>query len=315
MLQNLITDIDNFDNSQIDHDCINNSTTYFSIYNNKINIPFHKFWFLISNVKFYNAYDDNRIFRFALNNKSENIKKFIIFFNKLSEQIKIIFDKYFNNITVISPWKEYDNYPCLLTIFNNQNVVMVDKNKNLLNIDNLNYSDSYSILFEINKIKVINTNTTYQLKYDLVIMMIQKELDINLCLLNEFTQNSNVVIKNKELENSKPILPFLKQLNNIELNPVSKNTGNNICKSNIINLDEILTIKAKLNKVKLDTNKTEDIINSELNSSFLIQKNKLKKVKTKEKNLFKRIKKDCKKKIIKENLDIEIDLEKEFELL
>ncbi len=155
MLENLITKTNKFDSSQVDHDFINNTKTYFSIYNNKVQKPFHKFWFTLSNTKFKNEYQDFKVLRFGLNHKSKEVIDFINFIKELTKYLTSIFSKHFSNINIEYPWKEFENYPYLLSIFFNEDTIILDDDKNEIDKDILDYTKTYNILFEIKNIKIV----------------------------------------------------------------------------------------------------------------------------------------------------------------
>ncbi len=336
MLEELITDINNFSEKQVDHDIVTQEKTYFSIYNNKIAQPFHKFWFNIPNTKFFRNYNDYSVLYFALNNKSSSVLKLIGFIKKLSEHLKNLFEKTFDSIQVDLPWKEYESYPYLLSFYTNQDIIFTDSDKNILTLDKLDTAQSYSLLFEIKNVKLhkieLDDITSYKLKYNLNILMIQQEPQLNLksFLLSKINKQPEQSIQNQNLTsntNSRPQLPFLSQLSNVVLksesdnktdsNDKPKSTSNGPKK--LIDLNEILEIKSRLIKVNLESEKNTDNDdnksgkNATLENTLIEQKNQLKKVKTKEKSLLKHLKKQSKKKK-KQSKSIEEDLEKELEL-
>jgi hypothetical protein len=155
MLENFITNTNNYDENQLDHEIINNNKSFYSIYNNKISNPFHNFWFLLSNTKFKCSYNENKILRFGLNNKEINVKKFLTFFKNLSDHLIKIFLTIYPNISVEFPWKDYENYPCIINIFTSVNTIIQDDNKKIINLNELSQLKTYSILFEIKNIKNI----------------------------------------------------------------------------------------------------------------------------------------------------------------
>ena len=153
--------------------------------------------------------------------------------------------------------------------------------------------------------------------------MIQQEpeLDLKKYLLNsikysDFNTNLNNLSTELRLDNTKPKLPFLDQLSNSTLKSNLNQFTNSFDKSNTskinFNLNELLNIKSKLKRVVMDNtcnNTIQDDNLSELASTFINQKNQLKKTITKEKTLFnslKDTKKKKKKKKDKHNL-INID--------
>ncbi len=324
MLENLITKTNKFDSSQVDHDFINNTKTYFSIYNNKVQKPFHKFWFTLSNTKFKNEYQDFKVLRFGLNHKSKEVIDFINFIKELTKYLTSIFSKHFSNINIEYPWKEFENYPYLLSIFFNEDTIILDDDKNEIDKDILDYTKTYNILFEIKNIKIVkivlDNKDCFQLKFTLCMLMIQQEPEIDLksYLLGSIKLKSNNHNDSNHDDNinehqnnfkticNRPVLPFLKDVSNGPkgLNKVDKD---NIKTNKLINLDELLSIKSSLKKVVYDDKNislgktqvkshddSEDEI-SELGNTFLDQKKKLKKTITEEKTLLNHIKETSKK--------------------
>ena len=353
MIENFITNINNFNSEQLDHENINESKTFYSIYNNKISIPFHNFWFLLSNCKFKYEYNNFKMLRFGLNNKSNEIQKFLTFFKDLSKHLEQIFSKVYTNLTVELPWKEYDNYPYIVNIFTSDTTLLVDNEKESVSLNQLTNTKSYTILFEIKNVRVIkinlDDNITHTLKFNLNMVMIQQEqeLDLKSCLLgfvnqnqnqnqnqytyNNFLSKSNINSNSDNLENQdnqddqnnlvNPInstnkstekLPFLTQLSQLssgnthEYKPFLNNVSTKkhlITDKKTINLQEILTQKSNLRKVSQDNTNNQDENNNNNNndnqtveSTYINQKNQLKKTVTEEKSLFKRLKKSKKKK-------------------
>lgn len=352
MLEELVTDINNFDEKQVDNDVISENRNYFSIYNNKISHPFQKFWFTLSNAKYFTNYNDYSTIRFALNNKSTQIEKFINWIKKLSEYLKKLFSRTFDGVKVELPWKEYDNYPFLLSFFTNNDLVFMDSNKNILTLDKLDNSNSYSILFEIKNLKIIKTELDsefiYTLKYNMSIIMIQQEpqLDLKSYLLNKLNTKNNInhdSTYNNTINsniNDRSSLPFLSQLSNVSLKSdyIAKNDLLNETKkklpsgsgpTKLVELDELLKVKSRLIKVNLDSDKSSlnlednksDKHIANLENTFIEQKNQLKKVKTKEKSLLKHLNKtknklnkepNIKSDINKSKNNIENELEEEL---
>jgi len=319
MLENFITNTNNYDKNQLDHEIINNNKSFYSIYNNKISKPFHNFWFILSNSKFKCGYNENKILRFGLNNKEINVKKFLTFFKNLSDHLIKIFSTIYPNISVEFPWKDYENYPCIINIFTSDNTIIQDDEKKIINLIELSQSKTYSILFEIKNIKIAENI----LKFNLNMLLIQQEPDLDLKKFLLFSLNNiNSNNLSDEIIENKPKLQLP-----VEQLSISKNNDVNIKKSNISNnnfknkgffdLNEILEIKSNLKKVIPEHIIPEDNL-LELENSFIDQKKKLKKTITEEKSLLNSLKQFKKKKIKKKSYkkDInDIELEKELELL
>jgi hypothetical protein len=361
MIENFITNINNFNPNQLDYENLNGTKTFYSIYNNKISTPFHNFWFLLSNCKFKFEYSNFKTLKFGLNNKSNEIQKFLNFFKDLSKHLEQIFSKVYTNLTVELPWKEYDNYPNMINIFTSDTTLLVDDKKESIGLDNLTNTKSYTILFEIKNIRIVkislDDNQTHTLKFNLNMIMIQQEqeLDLKSCLLgfvnqnnnqnknqnqnnytyNNFlsnststlTSNSNLDILNNQtnqinqtnlpnhINMTRPKLPFLTQLSSINtnedkpfLNSISA-IKHIVAEKKTINLQEILAKKSNLRKVSQEnTNNQDTNDNQTVESTYINQKNQLKKTITEEKSLLKRLKKSKKKKDKdKKNKEISID--------
>jgi len=282
MLENLITKTDKFEICQVDHDIINESKSYFSIYNNKITKPFHNFWFMLTNTKFFNEYNDYNIIRFGLNHSSNEVIKFINFFKDLSTHLKNIFSKVFENISLDYPWKEYENYPYLFSLFLNDDTIVLDEQKNIIMKNKIEHKKSYSILFEIKNIKVVkidlDNEISHQIKFTLSALMIQQEQEVDLksYLLNSLNinkksiepiQQNNYEVNDLNKLNNKPNIPFLSELSNgfKNLNKMDHVQPKNKI-INTINLDELLSIKSSLKKVIHDENNNIGL-NLNLNSN------------------------------------------------
>ena len=294
MLEEIITDTNKFECEQLDHDIINFNKTFYNIYNNKINQALHKFVFLLNNVKFIKI-NQNQI-TFAINNKNIFINKFILFFKDLSNEIKKIFQSNFKNIALVEPWKEAFNYPYLLNVFIGNKFIIIDKDKNIIDVTQLNYENSYSILIEVSYLKLYGNLDEKKIKFKLSILMIQIEPEVDYKSFNLLKcipqKNSIKIIERKINENT--------FVNNTH---VTSNTG--------INLKELLEKKNSLKSIQKEE-PIENNYNSNIIDIFLNKKNELKKVKTNEKTLFNKLKK---KSINKKKALLELELENELNLL
>jgi hypothetical protein len=357
MIEKFITNINNFNSEQLDHENLNEGKTFYSIYNNKISTPFHNFWFLLSNCKFKYEYNNFKTLRFGLNNKSIEIQKFLTFFKDLSKHLEQIFSKVYTNLTVELPWKEYDNYPNMINIFTSDTTLLVDDKKESISLNQLTNTKSYAILFEIKNIRIVkislDDNQTHTLKFNLNMVMIQQEqeLDLKSCLLgfvnqnqnknqytyNNFLSKSNINYNSDNLDNqndqdyqdnltnpvnstntSRAKLPFLSQLSSINTNE-DKPFFNSIsaikhivAEKKTINLQEILALKSNLRKVSQYNTNNQDENNNDnqaVESTYINQKNQLKKTITEEKSLLKRLKKTKKKKDKLTNKEISINID------
>ena len=283
-----ITLTDTFKSDIVDHDIIVPTKSYFNIYNNSLDEPFHKFWFYIENAKLMNIYNENSIFRFALNNKNEKNKKLIDYLKKLFEYIRSLFVRTYPDITFDIPWKEYDNYPYLMNFFANNNTICMDSNQSNKNFTEITKDQNCSILFELTYIQImkiiIDNKTSYSLKFKFTLIMVQeKAIDIKNILLENINQ----------LNNPKPKQIFTPISNNFNNNPMTSVLSELTQKEKPktqgmpavrMSLDpSVLLNKMKsLNKIDIkekETKEDKDI------PKYLEQKSKLKKVETEERTM------------------------------
>jgi len=295
-MNNYITVTDNFNSEIIDNDIIVPNKTYFNIYNNSIEEPFHKFWFYVDNAKLTNIYKEHNVYRFAINNKNEKNKKLLDYLKKLFEYIKTLFNKIYTNISVEIPWKEYENYPYLMNYFSNESTIYVDSKNENTNLNEIQKDQSYSILFELTYIQLIKIisgeDVNYSIKFKFNLILIQKkELDIKAILLNNINEINAPKQKISYSQNVIPIQNIVpeivkteKSLSKIQA-PISRP---------LINPLELMSKIKNLNRVekneKIETEKNnepeKDI------TQYIEQKNKLKKVETEEKTLMPILKKE-----------------------
>lgn len=305
-MNNHITQIDKFNSETIDHDIIVSNKTYFNIYNNSLDEPFHKFWFFIENAKLTNIYNENSVFRFALNNKSDKNKKLIEYLKNLLEYIKNLFIGTYPEIVVDTPWKEYDNYPCMINFIANDNTICLDSKENTKNISEISKDQTYSVLFELTYIQVakiiIGEKTNHSLKFKFNLIMVQEKLfDKKVSLLENINQINNFKPKNNyvpQYANSNPnsnsnpnpssnilmksVLGELTESNNKSLKNVSVAPNRPTMRFSL-NANDLLNKKNALNKIGVKEIKgVEDDKNI---PEYLEQKNKLKKVETDERSL------------------------------
>lgn len=282
MLLNHITNINNFNISDIDYDHIVINKTYFNIYNNRVDEPLHKFWFLVDNVRFINSYFNNGIMRFALNNKNEKNIKIINYIKKLLNHLQSLFSKIYQNITIDFPWKEYENYPYLLNVSLSKDSIFIDANKNKKDFATIDKDISYLFLFEISYIqikKIINDhNISYSLKIKLSLLMLEEKIfDLKNYSLNLMINNKS----NLSIGYTNDIKEYTIDPNNKIIN---KSNNNNNNKRPIFNLNpkELLNAKNTLKKTLVIDNK-KILDDKNCNDEILETKNLLKKVNTYEK--------------------------------
>jgi hypothetical protein len=212
---------------------------------------------------------------------------------------------------------------------------------------------TYSIIFEIASIRIIpiilDKTETYTMKLNLVLILIKedekKDLkkfsfinSTNLTNLTNLTNSTNIyndsINTNHNISYNKASnqmrLPFINDISGgFTLNKIDRVNTSGINKSQaqtsttklMINTEEILKAINGLKKVEIKKELTEDLDdknednNSQINIEYIEKKNSLKKVKTKEKSLLKNLqkKKKNKKKEIENIIDIDNELEREFE--
>jgi hypothetical protein len=99
------------------------------------------------------------------------------------------------NLIFYEPWTEFENYPFLMNLFLSKSFLFIDSSKKILDFSEFNYDKSYSTLFEISYIKILNNNDNYTLKIKLSILMIQIEPEIdykNTSLINLSNESSPI---------------------------------------------------------------------------------------------------------------------------
>ena len=84
MIEKYITNINNFNINIIDHEKFNINKDIYNLYNNTIEDPLHKFWFIIDSAKYINNYYDYNILKFVINDKNIKIKKTLDFIKNVS---------------------------------------------------------------------------------------------------------------------------------------------------------------------------------------------------------------------------------------
>ncbi len=335
MIEKYLTNINNnFDKNIIDHENFNINKDIYNLYNNTIEEPLHKFWFILDSAKYINNYYDYNILKFVINDKNTKIKKTLDFIKNISENIK---NKYINfltennieidnlnNITVELPFKQNENYPCILNL-NNKELSMFTNDNNKDDIKNIKQNVNYFILFEINYFKIIkiikNEKKFYNLKFifNIIKIQIQKPININDLSLNLILNNKNeqniipappiIQLKNKDTS-----LELMKEIKNFKFNNNNDNTINNNINNKLMLLiseEEIQKKKECLKPITLNT-KDKETINFDINKALIEQKTQLKKVEILNEDL--EVSKKKKKKRNKKNLEISNEeLEIEFQ--
>ena len=322
MSDNILTNYNKFDEKQVDYEYINKEKLYYNIYNNKINQPLQKFWFKCDKVKFSNQYNDYKTIKMLINNKNNESIKLITFIKNLSEFIRQKLSSVFENITLDLPWKEYDNYPYLFNFYTNKNTIFVDENKNIIEYSQLDFNDSYTVLFEIQNLRIIKINldysgkeSTYNIKINLAILMIQKEnkKDLKNFLLDVISNDSKLVQDKEEIKINhiipKKQLPFLTDISSTILkknNDIVRDVERSNSVKLVIDNNQLLNAMKSLKKVNFNKKvEVSDDEQTEIKDIYINQKNSLKKVSTKEKSLINHIKKKKKSKNKRKELELE----------
>jgi hypothetical protein len=325
MVDNILTNYNKkFFSGQIDHESISKSKLFYKIYNNKISEPLHKFWFSVPNIKYANNYSEYKTIRFFMNNKNEQISNLINFIKDIGECFKKKINEHFPDITIDYPWKESEQFPFTFSFFTNNSTLFLDQNDENITYNSLSNENTYSIIFEINNLRILpiklDNNETFSLKINLSLVLIKtdKKKDIKNLISKFFTGDSSVCLDNnahiqcmsasdKTLNNTtlnKPLfladltlgknkLNKIDDFNNNFLN-TNKNHDNIGKPSNlIINQEQLLEVKNTLKKInisKINKEDDSDDNDSNLKTVYLEQKNNLKKVNTNEKSLLKHLK-------------------------
>jgi len=314
MIENYIVDIDNilFNDNIIDHEKFILNKEIYDIYNNKIDEPLHKFWFVFDTTKFLNSYYEYNILTFVINDKNNKIKKTIDFIQKLTETIKQKYISYltanniiYDSIDIELPIKQYDNYPSIIKLYNKKNSIYNENNQKE-EINNLTSGVKYLLLFEINYFKIIKSDKNFIIKFFFNILKIQTKKLFN---VDDYSLDKKIITPPLP----PPPPPFLQNINNTIIN--DKKTNINDKKTNdkiriIISEEELLSKRNELKSIKNELNKIdkksdEDEAINNFTKDLITQKNLLKEVKKK------KLKKT--KKTKKTNLDLDIELEKELE--
>jgi hypothetical protein len=321
MIENYIVDTENsfFNDSIIDHEKFINNKEIYDIYNNKIDEPLHKFWFVFDTTKLLNSYYEYNILTFVINDKNNKIKKTIDYIKKISETIKQKYllyltanNIYYDNVELDLPIKEYDNYPSIIKLYNKKKFIYNENNQKE-EIINLTSGKKYLLLFEINYFKIIKSEKNFIIKFFFNILKIQTQKLFN---IDDYSLNKS----NNIIPQPPPPPPLLS--NNIKINN-DKIINDKIINDKIIN-DKIINDKIRiiiseeelLNKrnelksikhelIKIDKKSDEEESINDFTKDLITQKNLLKEVKKK------KIKKI--KKIKKSNIELERELERELE--
>jgi hypothetical protein len=287
-LQYHLTNVNSFDNKNIDIENITIEKTIYSIYNNSISEPFHNFWFLVDNCKFFKSYinkNNSYSLVFVLNNKYEKHKKVLIYIKQLLEHIKLSCEKKYEIINYNLPWTENENYPISIYFQYNTDSLFINYENNNMDINTLelNNNNNFTLLFEI-KYFIINNN---KIKLILVAKLIrlEKQFDLKKSLITLSSPIKNKIIedneksifdnniKESEVENEEGIV----------IKPIVKTNSNNIMGTGIhINPNMLMGALNKMKKKSLtQKNKIDDDEENKNNNStteyYLEEKNLLKK--------------------------------------
>lgn len=296
-MNKLITKINSFNNNSIDFEPINNSKNIYNIYNNTVDVPFHKFWFYLDNTKYINMYYDFSTLRFGINAKNNTVKQTIDYIKNIANHMADVFKQknIYDNINIDLPIKETENYPIIISLKNKLSSFFNPDN-NSLEIFNISNQNLYSIIFEISFIKVVKNNIqdfkfnqnkdnvlpNVTLKFYFNVIKIQQENIINLHNENIIKLNiSNIPIpppiNNFKNDLPQPKLPFLNELVSSSNKTIFKPPT----------ADELLNKKTFLKKINKDDEKEDNASDknieeknyfSEIGKVFLEKKKSLKKV-------------------------------------
>ena len=280
-------------------DTITQGSENFNLYNVTKEQPYHKFWFMVDNLKFINLYcrKDYNLIRFAINNKTEKNMKFIKYLTDILECLKNKLKNQIPDIGINYPWKE-NEYPYTILFLSNITTIMSDSNNILLTNCELDPDSNYSMIFEISSMSiernVINNVLKYNLKYNLFIKILKKDSPINFLLFNknmfnEISNNNynNHVYQPITTQEHKTIEApvFVQQPKQI----VSTITKPSIC----FDPKTLLNIKNSLKKIT-NIEPAEKTSNEAIRKDFSDTKNNLKTVIVEEKTLLSHLVKEAK---------------------
>ena len=310
MIENYIVDTENsFNDSIIDHEKFIINKDIYDIYNNKIDEPLHKFWFIFDSSKFLNNYYEYNILTFVINDKNIKINKTIDYIKKITENIKEKYINYLNinniefkNIDIELPIKQYDNYPSIIKLYNKKKSIHNENNEKE-DIVNLGSGKKYLLLFEINYFKIIKSDQNFIIKFFFNILKIQTQKLFN---IDDYSLDKKINIPPPP-----PPPPFInRNINERNINDKNINNKNINNKIRIIISEEELLNKKNelrsLRSIKTEEKSDNDSIN-EFTKNLIAQKNLLKEIKKK------KLKKTKKKSNIEKELDLEKELERELE--
>ena len=314
MIENYIIDTENtiFFNNIIDHERFINNKEIYDVYNNKVDEPLHKFWFILDTTKYLNSYYEYNILTFVINNKNNKIKKTIDFIQNIAETIKQKYTAYlieedisFDNVIIDLPIKQYDNYPSIIKFYNKKKLIQNENNQKE-EITNLVTGNKYLLLFEINYFKIIKSDKNFIIKFFFNILKIQTQKLFN---VDDYSLNKNIItipppppppttlITNYKINNEK----INDKINNEKINDKIRII---ISEKELLNKkNELKSIKHEINKIYKKSDENDSIDN--FTKDLITQKNLLKEVKKKK---IKKIKKTK-----KSNKELEEELEKELE--
>jgi len=319
MIENYIIDTENtiFSENILDHEKFINNKEIYDIYNNKIDEPLHKFWFILDTTKFLNSYYEYNILTFVINNKNNKMKKTIDYIEKIAETIKKKYITYlieekiiYDNVDIELPIKQYDNYPSIIKLYNKKKSIHNENNQKE-EITTLCSGNKYLLLFEINYFKIIKSNNNFTIKFFFNILKIQTQKLFN---IDDYSLNKNIIQIPLPPPPPPPFIPNnYKIINDKIINDKIINDKIRI----IISEEELLSKRNELRSIKQEINKIdkksdEDDSIENFTKDLIIQKNLLKQVKKKKLKKTKKsnIKLEKEKELEKE---LELELEKELE--
>jgi len=313
MIENYIIDTENtiFINNIIDHERFINNKDIYDVYNNRIDEPLHKFWFILDTTKYLNNYYEYNILTFVINNKNNKIKKTIDYIQNIAETIKQKYIAYlieedisFDNVIIDLPIKQYDNYPSIIKFYNKKKLIQNENNQKE-EITNLASGNKYLLLFEINYFKIIKSDKNFIIKFYFNILKIQTQKLFN---VDDYSLNKNIItipppppppphntlITNYKINNEK--------INNEKINDkINDKIRIIISEKELLNKkNELKSIKHEINKIYKKSDENDSIDN--FTKDLITQK-----------NLLKQVKKKKLKKTKKSNKELEKELERELE--
>lgn len=188
LLKHITSTQNEFNPKILEHDAINSDNDYINIYNNQKDQVYHKFWFLLEDLRYINIYYNKNYnnVRFAFNNRTDKNMKFTKYLKDIAEHVLSIFKKHYtsNEVIIHYPWKEQEHeYPYTILFLTNMTSIICDSNNQPMTNGAFDTETNYSMIFEIANIAITkdicNNAMVYNLKFRPFIKIVKKEPAVN----------------------------------------------------------------------------------------------------------------------------------------